>query len=118
MRYFKDNLLLQFSVISFVVVASITVVISVMLSSRLNHNLEHLEEHGARMRSGIMMTPSDHVSIPSLVADVQGLLNVTYCATGGGFLVLWISLVLFVARASRTIKEHQESHALTNLELH
>ena len=117
MKRFKGNLFLQFTVTSFVVVASITIVLTFMLSSRLNHNLDHLREHGVLMRSGVMMKPADHVSIPSIVADVEGLRKVTYGATAGGFLVLWVSLVLFIARASRTIKEHQESLASTNLEL-
>ena len=117
MKRFRGNLFLQFTLISFAVVASITLVLTFMLSSRLNHNLDHLKEHGVLMRSGQMMTPDDHVSIPSIVDDVEALRRVTYGATAGGFLILWVSLVLFIARASRTIKEHQESLARTNSEL-
>ena len=84
---FRGNLFLQFTVISFVVVASITLVLTSMLSSRLNHNLDHLREHGELMRSGVMINPSDHVSIASIVADVEALRKVTFGATGGGFLI-------------------------------
>ncbi len=58
MRLLRENLLVQFSVASFVIMVVLAVVISMMISSRLEHNLGHLEDHGDAMILCGMIDPS------------------------------------------------------------
>ena len=117
MRLLRENLLVQFSVASLVIMVALAVVISVMISSRLEHNLGHLEDHGAAMMSGGMIDPADHISIPSIAADVRNLRIVTLGALAAGFLVLYAGLVLIVARGAKTIARHQSALSRSNQEL-
>lgn len=73
MRLLKENLLARFSVASLAIMLGLAVLISTMVSSRLEHNLEHLREYGAAMMAGNMIKPADHISIPSIAADVRNL---------------------------------------------
>ena len=117
MRLLRENLLVQFSVASFVIMVALAVVISMMISSRLEHNLGHLGEHGVAMMSGGMIDPSDHISIPSIAADVRNLRVVTLGALAVGFVVLYGGLVLIVARGSNTITRHQRALTKSNRDL-
>ena len=117
MRLLRENLLVQFSVASFVIMVVLAVVISMMISSRLEHNLGHLEDHGVAMMSGGMIDPSDHISIPSIAADVRNLRIVTLGALAVGFIVLYGGLVLIVARGSNTITRHQRALTKSNRDL-
>ena len=117
MRLLRENLLVQFSVASLVIMVVLAVVISIMISSRLEHNLGHLEDHGAAMMSGGMIDPSDHISIPSIAADVRNLRLVTLGVVAAGFIILYSGLVLIVARGSNTITRHQRALTKSNQDL-
>ena len=116
MKHLKENLLVQFSVASvyFAIMLAIGLLISSMISLRLTHNVGHLEEHGAAMMTGAMIEPTDHISIPSMTSDVSRLRAITVGAIGGGFLVLYGSLVFIVANGWRTIKRQQSDLSSTN----
>ena len=117
MRLLKENLLAQFSVASFVIMLGLAVLISMMVSSRLEHNLEHLREHSTAMMAGTMIRPADHISVPSIAADVRNLRVVTLGTVGAGFSFLYLSLVLIVAKASKTLNRHQAAQAKSNADL-
>ncbi len=86
---------------------ALAVVVSVILSTRLNRNVELLEDPGAAMMAGTMIKEEDSFSIPSLQRDVGDLRWITIGAVGGGFVILYGSLVMIVWRGSRTIRCQQ-----------
>ena len=49
MGCFKNGLLIEFSVTSFLIMAALAVVISLVLTNRLDRNVDLLEIHGATM---------------------------------------------------------------------
>ena len=55
MDHFRGNLLIQFSITSFLITAAIAVVVSVILSPRLHENIELIEDHVAAMMAGTMI---------------------------------------------------------------
>ncbi len=117
MRLLRENLLVQFSVASFVIMVLLAVLISMMISSRLEHNLGHLKDHAAAIRSGATIHPSDHISIPSIAADVGNLRVVTLGTLAAGLVVLYGGAVLIVARGSNTITRHQRALIKSNRDL-
>lgn len=117
MRNFRGNLLVQFSVISFVIMAILAAAIGTILTTRLDRNVELLKDHGTAMMSGKMIQPADPFSIPSLSKEVRTLQWVTYGAVGTGFIVLYASLFAVVRRGWRTINQQQRILVDTNQEL-
>ena len=117
MRNVKENLLVQFSVISFIIILAMAMVVSLMISGRLQHNIDHLSEHGVAMMTGAKIGQEDHISIPSITADVKRLQNTTLGVVGGGFLILYLSLVFIVARGSTTIQRQQDALSRVNKDL-
>ena len=103
MNVFRENMLVQFSVLSFFVMLFLAVSISFVLSHRLDNNIELLEVHGATMMAGKMIMPADPFSIPSLNKDVSNLRWLTVGMVGGGFVALYVGLVLIVWKGWRTI---------------
>ena len=55
MDRFRGNLLIQFSITSFLITASIAAVVSVILSAELRQNIELREDHEAAMMAGTMI---------------------------------------------------------------
>jgi len=89
----KENLLVQFTIISFGVVAIFAVVLFATLSSRLSRNVELVKEHGASMMSGQMIMPSAPHSIPSLIGDINETRLMIVGIIFIGLLFLYFSLV-------------------------
>ena len=114
MKYFTGNLLSQFSIASFVIVASLAVLLSLLLSQRLSRDIGLLTEHGAAMMAGTMIRDTDRYSIPSLLADVNNLRWTVLIAMAGGFVVLYGTLVGIVWRGWRTINRQQGGLAAIN----
>ena len=103
MAHFKANLLVQFSVVSFVIMVILAVVISLMISSRLDHAVELMKYNNAAMLKGIEVKPTDSISIESITGEVSSLPWLTYCVVGGGFVILYVGLVGIVWRGWATI---------------
>lgn len=97
---FRDNLLIDFSVISFVLIVSIAVAISMILTSRINRDIDLLQDHQAALSAGTLK-PSDPFSIPNLTEDIKDLRWITYVAVGGGLIILYIGVVSVVSVVSR-----------------
>ena len=67
MKNMSGNLLVQFSVISFVTMTILAVTIGGILTTRLDRNVGLLKVHGASMMSGQMIQDSDPFSIPAFL---------------------------------------------------
>ena len=111
MKHIRENMLVQFSIISFVIVLILAVTLSTVVTRNLNNNISLLEDHGTAMMSGNMIAPSAPHSIQSLASDVGSLKNLIYGLLGSGFALLFVGLVSIVWRGSRTI-ERQQSELL------
>jgi len=129
MRHFRENLLVRFSVVSFVIMAVLAVVIAMVLTTGLHRNIKLLEAHGAAMKAMMQhplagdapMTHSmpgdapmvhsikdtDPHSIPSLTSNVQHLQWITYGTLGAGFVILYGVLISIVWGGWRTIQRQQ-----------
>ncbi len=117
MRSLQDNLLMQFSVASFLIMVVLAVVISSILTTKLTRNIELLEKHGAAMMAGTMVHTTDGHSIPSLQRNVRSLQWMSYGVIGGGFVVLYSALVSIVWNGWRTIQRQQMTLSKTHAAL-
>ena len=117
MKLFKNNLLVQFSITSFVVMTTIALVTATLLTATLDRNIAYLEDHGAAMMSGTMIKPTDPFSIPSLAQDVRNLQWTTVATLGSGFLILYATLFGIVWGGWRTINKQRAQLQLVNTEL-
>ena len=108
LKLFRDDLLVQFSVVSFVIMVSLAIGIGVLLHWRLDDNITLLREHGAAMMAGAMIKESDPFSIPSLTENVHTLKSLAIGTIGGTFVVLYMGLVLIVLRGWRTITAQRQ----------
>ena len=104
----RNNLVVQFSLTSIVVMIAVAIFLSTMLSTRLSHNVELIEQHGQAMMSGAMIDPSEPFSISSITNDVKSLRLVIYGVTAGSFVVLYGALIMIVARGWSTIQRQQQ----------
>ena len=89
MKHLKDNLLVQFSIASFLIIGMLAITLSVVIATQLDHNIEHLREHRAAMMAGTMIKDVDHFSIPSISADVRTLQIKTLGIIAASFFVLF-----------------------------
>ena len=109
MRQLKENLVVQFSVVSLVIMVVLTVVMSLVFHARLGRGAELLWDHGAAMMAGTMIKESDPFSIPSLNRDIHYLQWFSVALVGGAFSVLYVASVAIVWRGWRTIQRQQTS---------
>ena len=85
-----ENLLVQFSVLSLVILAILGVVLSVILTTRLNRDFEILKTQAAAIQAGTSESPSG-ISVPELETDLNYLRWTTYVSVGGGFIIRGLS---------------------------
>ena len=102
-RHPIENLLVQFSILSLVIMVILGVVISVILTTRLNRDFELLKEQAAATPAGA----NAGITPPELDTDLNYLRWTTYVAVGGGFAILYGGLVSIVWRGWRTIDSQQ-----------
>lgn len=100
----RDNIVVQFSVASFVIMALLAATIAIVYTNRLADSIDLLVIHGTLMHTGQIIPPSDPYSIPSLMHDVERLRWLMFTTIVGGFGVLYVALVAIVWRAWKTIK--------------
>ena len=96
MRDFKNNLLAQFSVITFAIMVILGLVVSMVLIEMLNRNIELMQDHSSALMAGRAIEPSDPFSIESLSKKVSNLKWITLAAIGGSFVYLYGTLVYMV----------------------
>ncbi|MFQ5341610.1 MAG: PAS domain S-box protein [Anaerolineae bacterium] len=117
MRHLRENLLVQFSIVSLVIMLILAVGVSKILSDRLNYNMELLKAYGAARMAGIIIKDTDPMSIPSLTREVRNLRWITLGVVGGSFAILYGSLVYIVWGGWRTIRRQQAALVKTNVDL-
>ncbi len=105
-RHAIENLLVQFSVLSFVIMVILGVVLTVILTTRLNEEIELLNA-AATVPGGAGTDPS----------DLNFLRWTIYVAVGGGFVILYGGLLTIVWRGWRTIENQQTDLLATNDDL-
>ena len=115
-RHPIENLLVQFSVLSLVIMTILGIVISVILTTRLNRDFELLKEQAAAIEERGLEPPVG-LSIPQLDTNLSFLRWTTYVAVGGGFVILYGGLVTIVWRGWRTINNQQADLLETNVDL-
>jgi PAS domain S-box-containing protein len=117
MRRLRENLLVQFSIASLGIMLILAMSISKILSDRLNYNMELLQAYSTASMAGITIEDTDPFSIPSLTREVRHLRWITFGVLGGGFVILYGSLVYIVWDGWRTINRQQAALVRTNVEL-
>ena len=115
-RHPIENLLVQFSILSFVIMVILGVVISVILTTNLNRNFELLKQQ-VELSEASGVKPLEGLTPPELDRDLNLLRWTTYVAVGGGFIILYGGLVSIVLRGWRTIKAQQLALLDTNADL-
>ena len=117
MANFKNNLLAQFSVVTFVIMVILALVTSMILIERLNRNVDLMKDHNAALVAGETINPSDPISITSLSKQVTNLKWITLAAVGGSFIYLYGTLVGIVWGGWKTIARQQGQLQSANAEL-
>ena len=108
MREFRVTVFIQICVLIAVAMIVLSVTISGIISARLNRNIELLQEHGAVMRSGTEIEPSDPFSIPSLQRNVSDIRRIIYFATATSFGVLYIGFLVLIWRGLTNMREQRQ----------
>ena len=114
-RHPIENLLVQFSVLSLVIMTILGIVLSVILTTRVNRNFELVKDYAFAVEGRAPGTGA--VAVPDLDTDLVRLQWTTYVAVGGGFIILYAGLVSIVWRGWRTIKMQQTDLLETNSDL-
>ena len=107
MRQIRINLVVQFSVVSFVIIALIAAASLTILNIRLSRNVALLEDHGAAMMARTEIKPTDPFSIPSLQSDIGEVRLITTGIFAGGFVVLAVALFITVRDSWNTINRQR-----------
>ena len=106
-RHPVENILVQFSVLSLVIMIILGVVISVILTTRLNRDFEILKENTVQVDPGLV----------DLDTDLDLLRWTVYVSVGGGFVILYTGLIWIAWRGWRTITTQQDQLLSTNADL-
>lgn len=116
MRKPKNSLLLEFSVVTLVIMVVVATAISVLVTTKLNEHVWVLKAYDAIIRPNAPKE-TDPFSVPHIRRNFDNLLWITYGSVGGGFILLYVSLVSIVARNSRTINRQQAALEAANTDL-
>ncbi len=114
---FRDNLLAQFSVVTFVIMVILALVVTIVLIEILNNNLELIRERDVAVAAGEAIDPSEPISIESLSSQVNNLKWITIASIGGSFIYLYATLVYLVWEGWRTIVKQRVELEEANAEL-
>ena len=117
MKVLRDNLVAQFAIVSFVMMAVLTVSLTTILRIKLDDNIELLRSHSAAMMAGIMINDMDPISISNITGNVHNLQWIVGIAIVGAFVVLFASLVTIVWRGWITINQQRRQLESFNLHL-
>ena len=116
MKSLRTNMLIQYSVISFVTMIGLVTVVSVVLANGFDQTIELLMAHGAAMASGAM-TPDHPHAIPKIAAKFDRLRSEVFVLMGGGFAIFYGILLAIVLRGWRTITRQQAGLSRANKEI-
>ena len=107
MWQFRTNLVVQFFVITFVIIAIIAAASLTILNVRLGRSVELLNDHAATTRAGTEIKPTDPFSIPSLQSEIGEVRWITTGILSGGFVVLCVALFFTVRDSWNTINRQR-----------
>ena len=102
MRFLKQNLLIQSSVLTAAMMMIVAVIVSSVLDQRLNHNLDLLTDYGHAMMTGVDIKATDQLGIPGLIKDMENSRWIAWGAIGGASLVLYGSVLAIAWKAWTT----------------
>ena len=114
MRLLKQNLVVQFSVVTFIVMLALAVDLSWLFSVKLNDATERLETHGIIAESAEIFNEGDELSIPSISHDIREFRAIAIFSVFGGFGVLYATLIYIVWRGSQTIERQKRELMAAN----
>lgn len=114
---FRDNLLIQFSVVSFVVMVILALVVSFVFVEVLNRNINLLVDHSKALEAGELIDDTDPFSIDNVSTQARNLKWITLGAIGGAFIYLYATLVYMVWEGWRTITSQRMELESANAEL-
>ena len=100
-------MLIQFSLISLVIVGILAATSITILTIRLNHDVKLLRDHDAAMMAGIVINPDDPFSISHLESDIENVKWLITGTLGGGLAILYIALVNIVWNGWNTINRQR-----------
>ena len=115
-RHPIENLLVQFTILSFVILAVLGVVLSVILTTRLSRDFEILKEQAA-LTERVAGPTAGGLTVPRLDTDLNYLRWTTYVAIGGGFVILYTGLIWIFWRGWKTIERQQDHLLQSNADL-
>ena len=104
----RDNIFVQFSIVSFLVIVTIGGVSITILTLWFNSGIDLLGAHGAAMKAGAMIEPGDPFSIPSLTDKTNQLRWLVIGVFAGGLLFLYVTLTNIVRSGWSTIQRQRE----------
>ena len=117
MKILRDNLLVQFSLFSLIIMGGLAVVIVLFLDARFGGANNLLIDHQTAMMSGIIIKDTDSYSISSLIKGVHDLQLMTIGIVGGAFVVLYMGLVTIIRRGWETIVQQRSILNANNMKL-
>ena len=102
MKHLKNNLLLQISLATMIIITVLTVIITTSLSSGLEQNINFLTIH-QEIDEGRITASSDRYSIANLIRETTDLKFKASLIIGCGFLLLYIFIYVIVRAGWNTI---------------
>lgn len=116
MKLLRDNLVAQFAIVSFAMMAILTVSLTITVHTRLDQHIELMTIHGAAMIAGTIKD-TDPSSIISITRDIHILQWLIVGLSVASFVVLFIGLVGIVWRGWRTITKQRLQLQSFNIQL-
>ena len=113
----RENPLLQFTIVSFVIAFAISAVTFMTISNGAEETLGLLDAHGEAMRLGHAMAMDDLHSMPKIKESARRVQWLTLITVAGGLLGLYVSVVAVVWNGWRTISRQKSDMRRANEDL-
>ena len=117
MGIFKENLLVQFSTASLVIIFAIAFVTSLLLTSRLDRIVDLLQDRSTAMSTGVTIQAADPHSVLSVAYHIEELQTTVSVVLTVGFLVLYFALVGIAWRGWKIITRQRNELELAKVGL-
>ena len=106
---FSDNLVVQFSVISFALSLTLAVVIATILGLMLEDIVDLLPQHNSAVLAHANTDDTSQIATSPLTDRISSVQRVGFAVVGAGFLVLYAGLVFVVSKGWVTIRGQREA---------
>ena len=91
MRMFREDLLLQITSVTFVVLLLMAALLTSVLDNRLKNILPLVEQYGREIQAG-PIEPSELYSVPSISKEMRNIRGTAYLLIAGSVVVLYLAL--------------------------